>query len=77
MQLVGKRLGCIVDPHPGRDTQAATGAEFPRWGERDTQDQARQPTAQVAGSATPAAGSVTRRYLRPTLPMTPRWRRTG
>jgi hypothetical protein len=35
---------------------AATGAEFPRPGERDRPDQARQPTAQVAGSAIPASG---------------------
>jgi len=37
-------------------TTAATGAEFPRRGERGTPDQARQPTAQVAGSAIPASG---------------------
>ena len=35
---------------------AATGAELPRRDERDTPDQARQPTAQVAGSAIPASG---------------------
>ena len=38
-------------------TTAATGAEFPRRGERDTPDQARQPAAQVAGPpAIPASG---------------------
>ncbi len=36
---------------------AATSAEFPRRGERDTPDQTRQPAAQVAGrSAIPASG---------------------
>ena len=37
-------------------TTAATGAEFPRRGERDTPDQERQPAAQVAGPAIPASG---------------------
>ena len=38
-------------------TTAATGAEFPRRGERDTPDQARRPAAQVAGPpAIPASG---------------------
>ena len=35
-------------------TTAATGAEFPRGGERDTPDQARQPTAQMASEHDPA-----------------------
>ena len=59
-------------------TTAATGAEFPRRGERDTPDHERQPAAQVAGpQPSPPAGSVTRRYLRPTPSMTPRWPHTG
>jgi hypothetical protein len=37
-------------------TTTATGAELPRRGERGTPDQARQPMAQVAGSAIPASG---------------------
>ena len=38
-------------------TTAATDAEFPRRGERDTPDQARQPAARVAGPpAIPASG---------------------
>ena len=38
-------------------TTAATGAGFPRRGERDTPDQERQPAAQVAGPPTiPASG---------------------
>jgi hypothetical protein len=38
-------------------TTAATGAEFPRRGERDVPDQERQPAARVAGpSAIPARG---------------------
>jgi len=38
-------------------TTAATGAEFPHRGERDTPDQERQPAAQVTGpSAIPASG---------------------
>jgi hypothetical protein len=37
-------------------TTAAAGAGFPRRGERDTPDQARQPAAQVAGPAIPASG---------------------
>jgi hypothetical protein len=38
-------------------TTAATGAEFPRRGERDIPDQERQPSARVAGpSAIPARG---------------------
>jgi hypothetical protein len=37
-------------------TTAATGAEFPRRGERGAPDQARQPTVQVAGSAILASG---------------------
>jgi hypothetical protein len=38
-------------------TTAAAGAEFPRWGERDTPDQERQPAVQVAGPPTiPASG---------------------
>ena len=38
-------------------TTAATAAEFPRRGERDTPDQTRQPAAQVAGPpAIPASG---------------------
>jgi hypothetical protein len=38
-------------------TTAATGAEFPRRGERGTPDQTRQPAAQVAGPpAIPASG---------------------
>ncbi len=38
-------------------TSAATGAEFPRRGERDIPDQTRQPAAQVAGPpAIPASG---------------------
>ena len=75
--------GHLGDAAPGRAaahsaTTAATGAEFPRPGERDTPDQERQPAAQVAGPRpSPPAGSVTRRYLRPAPSMTPRWRRTG
>src|SRR5271165_6593232 len=37
-------------------TTAATGAEFPRRGERDIPDQERQPAARVAGRGIPARG---------------------
>jgi hypothetical protein len=39
MQVVDKRLGCIVDLHLGRDTQAGAGAHFRR-------DRGRRPPAQ-------------------------------
>ena len=41
---------------PRSTTTAATATEFPRWGERDTPDQARPPAAQVAGP--PASGTA-------------------
>ena len=57
---------------------AATGAEFPHRGERDIPDHERQPAAQAPGrQPSPPAGNVTRRYLRPTPLMTPRWPHTG
>jgi len=58
----GRRPGTLCDAAPccaaGRSvTTAATGARFPRRGERDTPDQARQPAARVAGPPIiPASG---------------------
>ena len=51
---LGHAAACRAAARPA--TTAATGAEFPRRGDRDTPDQARQPTAQVARSAIPASG---------------------
>ena len=52
---LGDAAPCRAAPHSART--AATGAEFPRRGERDTPDQERQPAAQVAGPPTiPASG---------------------
>jgi hypothetical protein len=59
-------------------TTAATGAEFPCRGDRDThQTRHGSLRPRSPGRLSPPAGSVTRRYLRPTPSMTPRWRRTG
>jgi hypothetical protein len=57
------RAACRAATRPA--TTVAAGAGFPRWDERDRPDQARPPTAQVAGSASghrdqavPEAGAV-------------------
>jgi hypothetical protein len=51
---LGNRAACRAATRSA--TTAAAGAGFPRQGERDTPDLARQPTAQAAGSAIAASG---------------------
>ena len=60
-QNTGRRPGTSATPRPAAlqrvsATTAATAAEFPRRGERDTPDQERQPAAQAAGPGISASG---------------------